>query len=126
MLMCINEGNPGRLAHRDELTGVLDGIFSQAPVAHWMDLLAGTIPIAPVNGLGEALDNPWLETITMRETIAHPDREHLAVLANPLKLDGRRLPNRAAPLLGADSEAILGEVGYDAAEIARLRAAGVI
>ncbi|QGN56348.1 CoA transferase [Novosphingobium sp. Gsoil 351] len=119
-------GNADRLAHRDALTAVLDGIFSQAPVAHWLELLSGAIPIAPVNGLGQALDNPWLETIGMRETISHPDRADLAVLANPLKLDGERLPNRAAPLLGADSDAILGDAGYDADAIAGLRAAGVV
>ena len=42
----------------------------------------------------------------------------MRVLANPIRLDGERLPNRAAPLLGADTDAILGEAGYDAAEIA--------
>ena len=96
--------------------------------------LSGAIPIAPVNALGQALgkalgkalDNPWLATIGMRDSVSHPDRAELAVLANPLKLDGQRLPNRAAPLLGADSDAILGEVGYNAAEIASLRADGVI
>ena len=118
--------NADRLANREALTGVLDGIFSQAPVAHWIELLAGAMPVAPVNGLGEALDNPWLETIGMRDTIPHPDRADLAVLANPLKLDGQRLPNRAAPLLGADSDDILGEVGYDAQAIAGLRAIGVV
>jgi len=118
--------NPDRLANRDALTAVLDSVFSREPVAHWIELLAGAIPIAPVNGLGEALDSPWLEIIGMRETIPHPDRADLAVLANPLKLDGQRLPSRAAPLLGADSDAILGEFGYDPDEIAELRAGGVV
>jgi crotonobetainyl-CoA:carnitine CoA-transferase CaiB-like acyl-CoA transferase len=43
-----------------------------------------------------------------------------------VKLDGARVPNRAAPKLGADSDALLAEVGYDAAEIADLRAAGIV
>jgi crotonobetainyl-CoA:carnitine CoA-transferase CaiB-like acyl-CoA transferase len=118
--------NPDRLANRGELTTALDAIFSDRPIAHWIDLLAGSIPIAPVNGLGEALDNPWLDAIGMRDTVDHPDRAGLAVLANPLKLDGQRLPNRAGPLLGADSDAILGQCGYDDAAIAALRAAGVV
>jgi crotonobetainyl-CoA:carnitine CoA-transferase CaiB-like acyl-CoA transferase len=33
---------------------------------------------------------------------------------------------RPAPDLGADSDAVLREVGYSAAEIARLREAGVV
>ena len=35
-------------------------------------------------------------------------------------------PNRAAPLLGADSDAVLAEAGFEAGEIADLRAEGVI
>ena len=74
----------------------------------------------------EALDNPWLEIIGMRDRVDHPDRADVAVLANPLKHGGRRLPNRAAPLLGADSDAILGEFGYVADEIAALRSSGLV
>ena len=118
--------NADRLANRAELTEALDAVFSARPVAYWLELLSGAIPVAPVNALGQALDNPWLDTIGLRDTVSHPDRADLAILANPLKLDGQRLPNRAAPLLGADSDAVLGEVGYDAGDIAALRASGVI
>jgi crotonobetainyl-CoA:carnitine CoA-transferase CaiB-like acyl-CoA transferase len=72
------------------------------------------------------MDNPWLETIGMVDTVAHPDRPELRVLANPIRVDGKRLPNRAGPLLGADSEDILAEHGFDAQEIARFKSAGVI
>jgi crotonobetainyl-CoA:carnitine CoA-transferase CaiB-like acyl-CoA transferase len=48
------------------------------------------------------------------------------VLASPLKFDGQRPPNRAAPLLGADSDALLAELGYSADEIAALHRSGVI
>jgi crotonobetainyl-CoA:carnitine CoA-transferase CaiB-like acyl-CoA transferase len=48
------------------------------------------------------------------------------VLASPLRLDGQRPRNRAAPLLGADSKTILAELGCDADEIAGFRQSGVI
>lgn len=118
--------NPDRLAHRDELTAILDAHFGTRPMAHWQDLLEGHIPIAPVYDLADALDNPWLATIGMRDTIGHPDKAAMQVLANPLKLDGQRLPNRAAPLLGADNASILGELGLTDDEIGGLRASGVI
>ena len=92
----------------------------------WKVSLRGLRRVVPVDGRGQALDNPWLEIIAMRDRVAHPDRADLAVLANPLKLDGRRLPDRAAPLLGADSGAILGEFGYVADEIAALRSSGLV
>lgn len=115
-----------RLQHRDELTALLDEIFSAAPTRHWLDLLEGHMPVAPVFGVDQALDNPYLQTTKMLDTVAHPDREELRVLANPIRLDGERLPNRAGPLLGADTETVLAETGYSADEIAALKAAGAI
>lgn len=117
--------NADRLANRDALTQALDDAFSEQPVSHWHKLLAGKVPVAPVNGLDQAMDNPWLETIGMRDTVDHPDRAGLHVLASPFKLDGKRLPNRAGPLLGADSAEVLAELGYDAAARAALAAKGV-
>lgn len=118
--------NADRLANRDELTRLLDEEFAQQPMAHWQELLAGYVPVAPVYTLADALDNPWLETIGMRTQVAHPDNPELNVLASPIRFDGQRLPNRAAPLLGEDSDAILGDLGYDADAIADLRKSGIV
>ncbi|MBS0479391.1 MAG: CoA transferase, partial [Proteobacteria bacterium] len=93
--------------------------------AHWEAALGGLVPVAPVHGLGQALDSPRIGD--MIDTVQHPDADGgMRVLANPIRLDGRRLPNRAAPKLGADSDSVLAEAGYDADEIAKLRAAGVV
>ncbi len=115
-----------RLTNRSDLTEILDSIFVKHPVAHWQALLEGVVPIAPIYGLGQALDNPWLETIGMRDTVSHPDRTEMHVLSNPIKLDGARLPSKAGPLLGQDNDAILGELGFDSAEIAGFRESGVV
>ncbi len=77
-------------------------------MAHWQDLLAGSVPVAPVYELADALDNPWLREIGMRDSVDHPDRADMQVLASPIRLDGQRLPNRAAPLLGSRQRRIAG------------------
>lgn len=118
--------NADRLANREALTALLDAEFSRKPMAHWQDLLSGHVPVAPVYELGAALDNPWLETIGMRSSVAHPDNPDLNILASPLKFDGERPPNRAAPLLGADSDAILEDLGYDGDAIANMRQRGIV
>jgi len=43
-------------------------------------------------------------------------------LANPIKVDGQRLPAQAVKALGADTEAIMLEIGYSRDEISALRA----
>lgn len=115
-----------RLANRAELSALLDDIFAAKPTAHWMNLLAGSVPVAPVNQLDQALDNPWLETIGMIDTVHHYDNPELRVLASPIRIDGKRLPNRAGPLLGQDNEQILRDLGYDDEAIAELQRAGVV
>lgn len=114
-----------RLANRDALTAALDAIFMRETTGHWVDRLGGIVPVAPVHSLAQALDNP--KTANMIDSVAHTDAPSgMRVLANPILVDGARLPNRAAPKLGADTDAVLADAGFDAGEIADLRAAGVI
>ncbi|OYY90954.1 MAG: CoA transferase [Sphingomonas sp. 28-66-16] len=115
-----------RLANRDALTEALDAVFEQQTTRHWLDLLRGYMPVAPVNALDEALDNPFLAETGMIDRVAHPDRADLRVLASPIRLDGKRLPNRAGPLLGADTDAVLAEAGFDPGEIDGLKQRGIV
>jgi len=115
-----------RLANREALTEVLDGVFSEAPTNQWVELLADHMPVAPVFELNRALDNPFLERTGMIETVPHPDRADMRALANPIRLDGERPRGQAAPLLGADNDGILASLGYDEAAIVGLRQAGII
>ena len=118
--------NAARLANRVALTRLLDAEFEKQPMEHWQKLLAGHVPVAPVYTLGDALDNPWLEEIGMRTVVDHPDLPDMQVLASPLKFDGQRPPSRPAPLLGADADDILAELGYGDGAIADLRKSGTV
>jgi crotonobetainyl-CoA:carnitine CoA-transferase CaiB-like acyl-CoA transferase len=115
-----------RLANRAALTEELDRLFSTAPVSHWVALLAGHVPVAPVNELDQAMNNEFIHRTGMIQAAAHPDREELRVLGSPIRLDGERPAVRAAPLLGADSDSILSTLGYDDAAVAALRSEGVV
>lgn len=116
---------PSRLEHRNALTTELDRIFSNASTEAWVERLGGRVPIAPVYELDDALDNP--RVADMIDRVDHPDApDGLRVLANPIKLDGERPPNRAGPKLGADTDTLLAEVGFGEDEVAELRSGGVI
>jgi crotonobetainyl-CoA:carnitine CoA-transferase CaiB-like acyl-CoA transferase len=115
-----------RLDNRESLTDELDAHFSTAPVSHWVELLAGHVPVAPVNELDQAMDSAFLGRTGMVQAAPHPDRADMRVLSSPIRLDGERLPVRAAPLLGANSDDILASLGYDEGKVARLRQDGIV
>jgi crotonobetainyl-CoA:carnitine CoA-transferase CaiB-like acyl-CoA transferase len=113
-----------RRRNRDDLTTVLDCEFVRRTTQQWLDRLQGLLPAAPVHDLAQALDNPYAAAIGMVRALPHPARPDFRVLANPIKLDGARLPSRLAPGLGEHTDSLLREAGYSDAEIATLRERG--
>jgi len=62
----------------------------------------------------------------MIQSTPHPAKPGFRTLANPIKLDGRRLAGEVGSALGADTEAVLRSVGYDDGAIEQLRRDQVI
>lgn len=117
---------PDRRAHREALTPILDTEFSKRTPDEWMQALGGIIPIAPVYDLPQGLSNPYVAQIGMIQSLAHAANPALKRLANPIKVDGRRLPAVSASSLGKDTEPVLLGLGFSAKEIAELRASNTI
>ncbi len=116
----------GRQTHKTRLNNLLDEIFSQHNVSHWLKLCQGELPCAPVSSLAQALDSPFVAATGMRQQMRHPASKPLTMLANPIKLDSQRLPGKVANPLAADTPSILTELGYSESDIADLAARGVI
>jgi crotonobetainyl-CoA:carnitine CoA-transferase CaiB-like acyl-CoA transferase len=115
-----------RRDNRAALSDALDAIFQRRPTADWMATLAGTVPVAPVLTLGQALQNDFLSERGGVQEMPHPDLGTLRLLTDPIRIDGQTLPARAAPKLGADGEAVLADAGFTTSEIAALKHGGVI
>ena len=115
-----------RLANRDTLTELLDGEFGRRSTGEWLEHFAGEIPAAPVHDVAGALASPLVAQEGRIAEYAHPDAGTIRMLAPLFRCPGEQLPTRAAPRLGADTEAILAEAGYSHSDIARLRAAAVV
>jgi crotonobetainyl-CoA:carnitine CoA-transferase CaiB-like acyl-CoA transferase len=98
----------GRHDHRDALQDALDAEFRKQPTAHWLAVLGGVLPIAPVHDLGTALDSPFLRANKMVQNVPHPARPDLRVLANPIKINGQRMSQRVCSAPGADNDEVLG------------------
>lgn len=117
-----------RKANRYALKAELETGLAARPAAEWAPLLnAAGVPA------GEVLDVPAvLEHAQVRERglvhrfAAAPGVEgELAVVRAGFRLEsGDPAPAQPPPALGADSEALLAELGYTAQEIAGLRAEG--
>ena len=73
----------------------------------------------------QALENPFHLEREGIQRLEHPDHDGLRVVASPIRM-GAKVPARAAPKLGQDTQAILEELGYDQAAIDDLREQGVI
>lgn len=115
-----------RREHRDELTPLLDAQFERDTTAAWLAKLQGVLPAAPVYDMAQALENPFPLANGMIRNTPHPQRADFRSFANPIKLDGERLPARSGPALGADTDAVLQELGYSAEDIAGLKSRGIL
>ena len=91
-------------------------------------LTAAGIPCGEVLGLLEALQSPRSIEAGLLAELPNPETGRVQVMAPPYRIDGQRMPVRAAPpLLAQDTERVLGELlGMDAQAIAALRQGGVL
>ena len=96
---------PARLAHRGALQDEIDATLRTETTEHWLAVLAGTVPAAPVHDVVGALSNPFAHEVGMLHQVEHPAADDgLTMLSSPIRVDGRRGPNRRAPLLGEHDE----------------------
>ena len=114
-----------RLANRAKLTLELDAALSARTTAEWIEAFAGIVPAAPVYDVKDALENPFVREGAMVRTAEHPSGP-IRLLAPSVRCPGEELPCVPAPAMGADTDAILGELGFTAGEIAKLRKAGAV
>src|SRR5207244_11136943 len=89
-----------RFANRDALAEILDKEFARATTAEWMNRLAGTVPVAPVLTLQQAIDNPYFHATGGVLGFAHPQKSDFRMIASPIRIDGQRPDGRPAAAPG--------------------------
>jgi formyl-CoA transferase/CoA:oxalate CoA-transferase len=73
------------------------------------------------------LNDPHLAAREMVQTLMHPTIGATHVIGAPIKLSDTPASLRTAPpVLGQHTDAVLAELGYTAAEVARLRETRVV
>lgn len=123
-----------RKVHRAALTAELEAALAARSAADWaIRLNEAGIPAGEVLGVPDALAQPQIAERGLVHTYPSPTDAAGAptgtarVMGAGFLLDGRRpVPDTPPPRLGADTDAILGELGYGADAIAALREKGAI
>ncbi|MFT3802649.1 MAG: CoA transferase [Burkholderiaceae bacterium] len=120
--------NTARMANLTTLTGEIEAVTTTRPSAHWIAAFdAAGVPAGPVHSIGQALEHPQALARRMVVDLQHPKAGATRALGFPIKLsDSPARIDRPAPTFGQHSREVLGEFGFDAAEVDALLASGAL
>jgi crotonobetainyl-CoA:carnitine CoA-transferase CaiB-like acyl-CoA transferase len=118
-----------RYDRMEEIVDRIDAITRTRTANEWGQIFdrAGVI-WGPIQSIPEVVDDPQARAMGMFVEQAYPDgRGTFDTVAVPIRIRGADIgPQGTAPELGADTDAVLGDLGLSAAEIEGLRSEGII
>lgn len=120
--------NDARMRNRPRMNAIVDEKIGAQSVDHWIETLnAAGVPCGRVQDLDALFKDPQLLSQNMVLSVDHPGHGPVRMTGFPVKMSETpctvRLP---APELGADTDTVLRELGYDDDRITALRNDGVL
>ncbi len=115
--------NGARVAHREDIVGLISAVIAQKGAADWLDQLeeAG-IPAGPINRISQAFSDVQAKHRQMVRTIAGTP-----LIGSPVRIDGERSDcDLPPPALGQHTDEVLANLGIAQPEAARLRTEGIV
>ncbi len=118
----------GLMSHMAEYRAILEEAFLEFSTDEIVERLReNDVPCAKCLSRDEVLGDPQLAANETVEVIDHPLMGSLRVVRAPARFGGERLPTGSpCPQHGEHTEQVLTELGLYAADLTRLRGAGVI
>jgi crotonobetainyl-CoA:carnitine CoA-transferase CaiB-like acyl-CoA transferase len=117
-----------RSDNRKALNAAIEAITKTRSSADWIDRLnkAG-VPSGPIYKMNEVFADPQVKHLGIAQTVHHKELGDIELIGQAVTLS--RTPSRlntASPDAGEHTDTILGELGYSAGDIARLREKAVV
>jgi len=117
-----------RSADRKAINAAISEITRTKPAAHWVEVFeAAGVPCGPIYTMDQVFADPQVRHLGMAAPVTSEKRGTFSLVASPINMDG--LPRKirsATPEAGQHTDEILKTVGYTAADIEKMRAAGVV
>jgi crotonobetainyl-CoA:carnitine CoA-transferase CaiB-like acyl-CoA transferase len=115
-------------ANRPQLTAIADEIFCSRPMAHWREVLdKAHITYGLVRDPQDVIKDPQLQANSIVVPLEGAGENMKLTVSSPIQVHGvAKVAARRGPDLGEHNNQVLKELGFDAEEIERLRASGVI
>jgi crotonobetainyl-CoA:carnitine CoA-transferase CaiB-like acyl-CoA transferase len=116
-----------REANADRCVELLEELFAQRTFAEWNEILGRQRgPFDPVQRTGELASDPQVRANSYLADVQDETGRTLHLVAPPVKFDDAPYATRPGPGHGADTDAVLSEVGYSMDEIIQLKIDGAI
>jgi crotonobetainyl-CoA:carnitine CoA-transferase CaiB-like acyl-CoA transferase len=120
--------DPLRAKNRALLHSLVGPVLATRASADWLQVLeAHDVPCGPIYRMDEVFADPQVQHIGVTSELAHPTRGSVHLIAQAATLS--RTPAQLRHTLerqGVSTDTVLAEIGYSAADIAGLRAQGVV
>lgn len=120
--------NDLRVKNRRAMNAAIEARLARGTSDYWIEKLnAAGVPCERVKRLPEVFADPQTLDQEMVISADHPRHGEVRMLGFPIKFaEAPCRLRRPAPDLGADTDAVLGELGYAADEVARLHDTGAV
>ncbi len=119
---------PGARERLSAMVAESEAVLRTRPTAEWIAAFkAGGVPCGPFNFPPEVFSDPQVLANDFLVEIEHPLLGAYKTFAPPIRMSRTPVvPAGSSPILDADTDAVLGELGFGPEELARMRAAGLI